>query len=249
MANEDRTGSRQQTWGDADRAEREHDLTVRLLGLISGTGGLHGLMRSVTELLHERSGCEAFPHVSRQRKDEVMQTTSKNRCREGVSSSVDHFSKRVSAGTILLSVVAFLALGAPGCRMHPGSLATMVVGDALNDADVKDRRGLLMGKPEAAADTAFGSRLETLVDVDREGVSLVFYPVKNDLLKTSRYVVEVEGGVIVVLAKTKQNIDGIEDMIHNTSLEKKLIGKAPAECSQEGNLGVPLRTLRSRESQ
>ena len=105
----------------------------------------------------------------------------------------------------------------------------------------------LMDEPETAADSMFGTRQETLVDIDRPGVSLIFYPVQGDLLKSSRYIVEVENGAIVVFAKTKQNIDGVEDMIHDARLEKKLIGKSPAECSQEDDLGTPLRTLRSRE--
>jgi len=176
-----------------------------------------------------------------------MRTTNRHRRHEGVFPSTGRFSWRVPAGTAVFSMVAFLALAAAGCRAHPVSLATMIVGDAVNDADVKDRRGLLMGKPEKAADTMFGSRLETLVDTERRGVSMVFYPVQGDILHTSRYIVEVENGVIVVFAKTKQNIDGVEDMIHNATLEKKLIGKAPAACSREGGLGTPLRTLRSRE--
>jgi len=176
-----------------------------------------------------------------------MRTTNRHRCNEGVFPSADRFSWRVPAGTVIFSVAAFLALASTGCRAHPASLATMLVGDAINDADVKDRRGLLMGKPETAADSMFGSRLETLVDIDRQGVSMIFYPVQGDILHTSRYIVEVENGVIVVFAKTKQNIDGVEDLIHNASLEKKITGKAPAECSQEGNLGAPLRKLRSRE--
>jgi len=176
-----------------------------------------------------------------------MRTTNRRRRHEGAFPSANLFSWRVPAGTVIFSVVAFLALAAAGCRAHPGSLATMLVGDAINDADVKDRRDLLMGKPEKAADSMFGQRLETLVDADRQGVSMIFYPVKGDILHSSRYIVEVENGAIVVFAKTKQNIDGVEDLIHNANLEKKLIGKAPAECSQEGNLGAPLRTLRSRE--
>jgi hypothetical protein len=176
-----------------------------------------------------------------------MRTTNRHRCNEGAFPSAGRFSWRVSAGTVIFSVAAFLALAAAGCRAHPGSLAMMLVGDAINDADVKDRRDLLMGKPEKAADSMFGQRLETLVDSDRQGVSMIFYPVQGDILHSSRYIVEVENGAIVVFAKTKQNIDGVEDLVHNADLEKKLIGKAPAECSQEGNLGAPLRTLRSRE--
>lgn len=176
-----------------------------------------------------------------------MRTTNRLRCHEGVFPPAGRFFRRLPAGMAILSVVAFLALAGTGCRAHPVSLATMLVGDAISDGDVKDRRDLLIGKPEKAADTMFGARLETLVDTDRQDVSMVFYPVPNDLLKSSRYIVEVEKGVIVVFAKTRQNIDGVEDLIHNASLEKKLIGKTPAECSKEGNLGTPLRTLRSRE--
>ncbi|MGB2754418.1 MAG: hypothetical protein WBD75_10075 [Phycisphaerae bacterium] len=176
-----------------------------------------------------------------------MRTTNRRRSPKGVFPSADRFFWRVPAGTVIFCVVAFLALAAAGCRAHPVSLVTMVVGDAVNDADVKDRRDLLMGEPETAADSMFGTRQETLVDIDRPGVSLIFYPVQGDLLKSSRYIVEVENGAIVVFAKTKQNIDGVEDMIHDARLEKKLIGKSPAECSQEDDLGTPLRTLRSRE--
>ena len=105
-----------------------------------------------------------------------------------------------------------------------------------------------MGRSEAAADEMFGWRLETLVDVERPEVRIIFYPVKNDLLKNSRYVVELEDGKVVVLRKAKQNIDGIEDHIHAANLEKRLIGKTPAECSRDRDLGEPLRTLRSKET-
>ncbi|MGB2613162.1 MAG: hypothetical protein WBE06_00430 [Phycisphaerae bacterium] len=176
-----------------------------------------------------------------------MRTTNRRRRHEGVLPSAGRFSWRAGAGTVIYCAAAFLTLAAAGCRAHPISLVTMLVGDAVNDADVKDRRELLMGEPEAAADSMFGARLETLVDVDRQGVSMIFYPVKGDLLKSSRYIVEVENGKIVVFTKTKQNIDGVEDLVHNASLEKKLVGKSPAECSEEDDLGVPLRTLRSRE--
>ncbi len=164
-----------------------------------------------------------------------------------MSRSADLLSRRALAGKLILSGVALLAFITGGCRAHPGSLATLIAGDAINDADVKDRRGKLMGQDETAADSMFGPRLETLVDVERPGVSIIFYPVRHDLLKKSRYVVELEGGLIVVFAKTKLNIDGIEDLIHDANLERKLIGKTPTQCSQDGDLGAPLRTLRNRE--
>jgi hypothetical protein len=166
---------------------------------------------------------------------------------EGVGRSVRRALWRGAAGAAMVVAAGLLALASTGCRAHPVSLATMLVGDAINDADVKDRRDTLMGKPEKAADDMFGPREETLVDVDRAGVSMIFYPVKNDIFRSSRYVVEVENGLIVVFTKTKQNIDGVEDLIHDATLEKKLVGKTPAECSAAGDLGPPLRQLRCRE--
>ncbi len=164
-----------------------------------------------------------------------------------MSPSADLLSRCALPRKLILFGVALLCFTAVGCRSHPVSLATKIAGDAINDADVKDRRSKLIGKDEAAADKMFGRRLETLIDVERPDVSVIFYPVKNDLFKKSRYIVELEDGVIVVFAKTKQNIDGIEDLIHDANLERKLIGKTPTQCSKDGDLGEPLRTFRSRE--
>ena len=171
------------------------------------------------------------------KKDKTMKLTNHQRTRNRTS----------PAGLLILFGLIVSALLIGGCRAHPVSLASLVAGDAINDADVKDRRDKLIGQNETAADEMFGQRLETLVDVDRPNVKIIFYPVKIDLMKKSRYIVELEDGVVVVFAKTKQNIDGVEDMIHDARLEKKLIGKTPAQCSREGELGPPLRTLRSKE--
>ena len=154
---------------------------------------------------------------------------------------------RTIANVLIGLAVVFAAFAASGCRASPFSLAGMVVGDLVNDSDVNNRRPKLMGRPETASDNMFGARLETFDDVERQGVSMIAYPVKLDVLGTSRYVVEVADGKIVTLAKTKQNIDGSENMVKAASLKKKLIGKTPAQCSAEGELGEPLRTLRSRE--
>ncbi len=159
----------------------------------------------------------------------------------------DSPSRRGPAGMVILSGIVLLAFIAGGCRAVPGSLAMLIVGDAVNDADVQDRRSKLIGRSAVEADIMFGSRLETLVDVERTGVSLIVYPVDLDLLDSSRYIVEVEDGVIVVIAKAKKNIDGLEDVIHGANLKRKLIGKTPAECSVAGEFGKPIRTLRSRE--
>lgn len=157
------------------------------------------------------------------------------------------FHKVASPSSVLLCCVTLVTLTIGGCRAHPVSLATLIAGDAINDADVKDRRSKLMGQDEAAADEMFGQRLETLIDAEREDVVIIFYPGKNDLFKKSQYVVELDGGKIVMFAKIKQDIDGVEDLIHDANLEKKLAGKTPEQCSTDGELGEPLRTFRSKE--
>ncbi|MBN1943380.1 MAG: hypothetical protein JW849_08825 [Phycisphaerae bacterium] len=134
-----------------------------------------------------------------------------------------------------------------GCRAHPTSLAMMIGGDIINDVEVEQRQDELLGKDEAAANRMFGRRLETLIDLDRPNVKIIFYPSKADPLKNRRYIVELEDGIVVVLSKTKKNIDGVEDYLHDMNLERKLIGKTPEECSRAGDLGPPLRTFRSVE--
>ena len=176
-----------------------------------------------------------------------MRRTNRQWFRKVISPSAGLLSRRNLISKLIISLVALGGLFLGGCRAHPVSLATLIAGDAINDADVKDRRSKLMGQDEATADSMFGQRLETLVDVDRRGVSIIFYPVKNDLFKKSRYIVELEDGKIVMFAKTKQDIDGVEDLIHDANLERKLVGKKPKECSKDGDLGAPLRTFRSKE--
>ena len=174
-----------------------------------------------------------------------MWHTKRQWLRDRTSPSVAGRLRQTLAGTLI--VIGLLATVAGGCRAHPVSLVGMFAGDAISDADVKDRRDQLIGQGEATADTMFGTRLETLEDVKYRGVSMIAYPDKLDLLKASRYIVEVEKGRITAFAKIKRNIDGIEDLIHRANLEKKLLGKTPPECTLVDNLGEPLRALRSRE--
>ena len=154
---------------------------------------------------------------------------------------------RTIANALILLAVVFTAFAAGGCRAYPSSLAGMVVGDIVSDVDVDSRRDKLLGQPETAADSMFGARLESFDDVQRQGVSMIAYPVTVDVLGKSRYIVEVANGKIVVVSKTKQNIDGSEDMVKAAALKQKVIGKTPAQCSNEGDFGSPVRTLRSRE--
>jgi hypothetical protein len=142
-------------------------------------------------------------------------------------------------------VVALTVLG--GCRMHPVSLATMVVGDLVSDVDVSGLQDELMGKPAEAADAKLGARKETFVDTEREQLAMMVYPA-GDPLNAMRYVVETDSGKIAIISKTKHNIDGMEDVLEETALRDKVIGASPAGARAKAGLGKPVRELRSVET-
>ena len=132
-----------------------------------------------------------------------------------------------------------------GCRAHPVSMGMMLVGDVVADAGVEKREKELLGKPPAAADAMFGERTDTFIDMDNTSSQALWYPVDADLLTVDRWVVEVSEGKIVVLTKTKENIDGVEDVIRTADLRSKVIGKTPAQCRREGDLKKPVARFRS----
>jgi hypothetical protein len=143
----------------------------------------------------------------------------------------------------------FLGIGVllVGCRAHPISLGTMVVGDLIDDADVKKRAKILMNQPVAAADEMFGARLETLEDTATER-KLVLYPVKMDLLKSQRYAVEVVNNTITAVSRMKMNIDGRENVLKSMQLKDKVIGKEPKECEEAAEFKSPVLIARSKET-
>ena len=149
--------------------------------------------------------------------------------------------------TSLLALGLMLALSA-GCRLHPASLASMAIGDAINDADVKKRQEKLYDQPVSAADEMFGDRQETLVYADDAHRELITYPVKGDLLDSQNWVVESRKGKLVALSRVKRNIDGVEDVIKAAAIEPKVMGKSPEDCRRDAELEEPLATLRSRDS-
>ncbi len=150
------------------------------------------------------------------------------------------------ATPLLMILVA--SVFAAGCRAHPASLAVALVGDAVDDADVKKRFGDLEGKTPEAADEMFGERIATLIDTSRENRKALIYPVKADLHDKSRFVVEVVGNRIVSLSKKTHDKDGVEDVIKKADLKKKLIGKDAAACSEEGKLDKLMLVLREEDT-
>ena len=155
----------------------------------------------------------------------------------------------VKTGTgmgLLLVGLLGVAILLGGCRAHPVTLGSMIVGDMVADADVKKRAETLMNQPAAAADEMFGERLETLQDTASER-ELIIYPVKLDLLKSQRYAVEVVNHPITAVVRMKRNIDGSEDILKQMDLKKKVIGKAPKQCEQAAEFQSPVLIARSKE--
>ena len=61
-----------------------------------------------------------------------------------------------------------------GCRAHPLSLAINLIGEAVDDRDVQERKPQLLGEGPEAADEMFGQRHDTLVDDTGGGKWLIY---------------------------------------------------------------------------
>jgi len=149
-----------------------------------------------------------------------------------------------------LGAMVLLGLGCMtcGCRAHPASYGMMILGDAISGADVDERKKELLGKPPAAADAMFGERSDTFVDMDNTSSQTLWYPVDADLLTVDRWVVEVSEGQIIVLTRTRENSDGVEDVIRSADLRSKIIGKTPVECRRKAGLKEPVARFRCVET-
>ena len=151
------------------------------------------------------------------------------------------------AGTVLVwAIVCWVGVLLVGCRAHPITLGTMIVGDMVHDADLKKRAEKLMNQPVAAADEMFGARLETLEDTTTER-ELVLYPVKMDLLKSQRFAVEVVNNNITAVSRMKRNIDGSENVLKQMQLKNKVMGKDAKECEKAAEFKSPVLIARSKE--
>ncbi|MEK6643224.1 MAG: hypothetical protein AABZ08_04890 [Planctomycetota bacterium] len=147
-----------------------------------------------------------------------------------------------------LLLCGVLLVSAAGCRLHPVSLASMAIGDAINDSDVKKRQEKLFDQPVTAADEMFGKREETLVYADDAQRELITYPVKGDLLNSQNWAVESRNGKLVALSRVKRNIDGVEDVFKTAAIKPKVMGKSPEDCCKDAELKESLATLRCRET-
>ncbi|MCP4251256.1 MAG: hypothetical protein GY778_29825, partial [bacterium] len=120
--------------------------------------------------------------------------------------------------------------------------------DVVADVDLGEREAKLIGHPPGAADEMFGERTDTFIYLSDENRQVLWYAADLDLLSVDRYLVEVSDEAIVALTKTKENIDGAEDVIRSLGLRSKLIGKTPSECQKNEDIGQPVERFRSQKT-
>jgi hypothetical protein len=145
----------------------------------------------------------------------------------------------------LLLVVA--TVGCEGPWSSVAKIGVKVVGEAVHEVDVDKHAKELVGQPVEKADAEFGQRIETAVDTQSPR-ELMVYPVKDDLLGKTRWVVEAENSRIVALSKADHNPDGGKDIIKDALLDRKLLNKTPAEFQDEKKFRNPVLTLRSKDT-
>lgn len=141
--------------------------------------------------------------------------------------------------------MSLLLVSAAGCNpvTTGAKLGVRLVGEVIEDADVKQRGDSLVGRPVSAADQAFGARLDAFKDIRSER-RWQTYPVKMDVLGRQRYVVEVSGGTIVSVSKSETSGRKV-DIPLVLVLKEKLKSKSPQECEAKLGYGRPLLQVRS----
>ena len=148
---------------------------------------------------------------------------------------------------VTLALVASLAAAGSGCTMA-ASIGIKLIGSAVDDADVKKHSERLIGANLAAADEAFGERLDALHDVDSSRV-WVIYPVKDyNILGKDRYVVEAVNDRIVAFSRVEKTSDAKTDIPRALIIADKVKGKPIGECEALLENVGPLLVTARRES-
>lgn len=149
---------------------------------------------------------------------------------------------------VRLSALSLALLAAVGCNpvTTGAKLGVKLVGDVIEDGDVKQRGETLVGQPVAAADEMFGNSIDEFKDVNGDRTWRT-YPVKLDVLGGQRYVAEVRRGRIVSLSKAERSGRKL-DIPRVLILKEKCKGKSPVQCQQIIELGSPLLSARSQKT-
>ncbi len=125
-------------------------------------------------------------------------------------------------------------------------MGVKLVGQVVDDEDVKKKAEQLIGQPPSAADEMIGERIDTLRDVNSNR-QWIIYPVKYDALNRNRYVVEVENDRITAVTKAKKYASKL-DLPRALIYKAKTEGKSPEAVEEALELGKPLASARSENT-
>lgn len=145
-------------------------------------------------------------------------------------------------------VLALLLVATAGCNpIKTGAkIGVRLIGDLIEDEDVKQRGQTLIGRPVSAADEMFGQPIDVFKDVRSERCWRS-YPVKLDVLGRQRYVVAVSGGKIASVSKAEKSGRKL-DIPRALILKEKVKDTSPRECEAKLGLGRPLLAARSENT-
>ena len=134
-----------------------------------------------------------------------------------------------------------------GCSATPVGMAMHLAGEAVNDVDAKERAKQYVGAPVSEADAKLGTPVDVLSDTHSTRMWRT-YSVPMDPLKNSRYVIEVHNGKIIALYKVQRYSDPVAYAATLAVLKPKVMGKSPADCEANLDMGAPRLTVRSQNT-
>ncbi len=138
-----------------------------------------------------------------------------------------------------------MALLIGGCS--PVMLGVELIGKVVDHEEAEQWSQELVGQPLAAADSKFGTRVDTYKDTQSDR-RWVIYNDRLGPINLHKIVVAVHQGRIVAVTKISKfgspEIAIPEAMLYSS----KAKGKSPAECEADLNLGAPLITARNERT-
>lgn len=151
-------------------------------------------------------------------------------------------------GVFCVGVFCCAALAVSSGCVSAVSAGISLVGRVVDDADVKDHAGVLIGQNVTAADERFGKRIDIMREVDGPRTWHI-YPVSNlNFLGKDRYVVEVRNNEVIALTRAETTSDPKTDVPRALIVAAAADGKSPEECQAKLDMGKPLLTARSDET-
>lgn len=146
-----------------------------------------------------------------------------------------------------LGLVSVFGAAALGCSALPIGMAMHIAGEVVNDVDQSEKEKEFVGLPVGAADERLGSPVDVYVD-DKSKHEWRVYPVSLDPLGNSRYVLESARGKVIAFKKIQKDSDVVKYEAVMLILRPKVMGRSPAQCQAELDMGPPKLTVRSRNT-